>query len=129
MSGDEDEALSLDEAWYLAFELEKAGKPVPRNLFANAARTERRRFKEDFVEISLEKMDLEPFRMGTGRLNRRAIARSIQQQLIERNEALQAGKAGRKASRIGIRTIELIVNRWEKVKIRDNPCSGLKQSD
>lgn len=109
----EDRALSLDEAIEIWLEAERSGLSVPRNIIANGVRTEARRLKQDLIEIAIEKADLDNFRMGSGRLNRRALAKNIQHQLLERNQSPHL-ETSRKLRNIGLRTIELVIKRWEE---------------
>ena len=113
VTGDEPFALGLEEAWDLAEELKNSCRSVPKNLLANAKRTEAKWFKDDLIEIAIENTDLKPFLLGTGRLNRRKLARHIQQKLIERNQQPHV-RSEKRLSNIGLRTSELVMMRWEE---------------
>ena len=110
---EKDKAIGMGRAIETAWQIEEAGGQVPKTLFATAQRTELRWLKQDLVEIQLETMDLEPFRRRNGKLKRRPLARVVQAYLMERNARLEDDSTNKTTS-FGLRTLELIIQRWEE---------------
>ena len=93
-----------DVAWEISDRFREMGEPVPKTLMANVKRTEEKIFKRDFVEITVEKSNLDNFRFSNGKLNVRALARHVQSTLKTRNASLVLRQ--RPIRNIGLRTIE-----------------------